>query len=121
MPRHASDDAQWQAAIADFRRSGLTQPEFCRRRGLPLHTFRRRLYARPGTPSAPASAGPTTPASAPPDTQRFVPVTLAPGPSAAAMPDPLVLILDDRHRIAVAPGFDPEALLRLIDVVRGRP
>jgi len=50
MPRQATDDAQWHAAIADFRRSGLTQPEFCRRRRLPLHTFRRRLYARPGVP-----------------------------------------------------------------------
>ena len=119
MPRQTTDDAQWQAAIAEFRRSGLTQPEFCRRRGLPLHTFRRRLYARPGAPPAPASAEPATPAAAPPDTQRFVPVTLVPSPS-VAMSDPLVLILDNRHRIAVAPGFDPDTLLRLVDVVRGR-
>jgi hypothetical protein len=46
MPRQTTDDARWQAAIAEFRRSGLTQPEFCLR-GLPLHAFRRRLYARP--------------------------------------------------------------------------
>jgi len=120
MPRQRTDDARWQAVIADFRRSGLTQPEFCRLRGLPLHTFRRRLYARSGTPPAPTSAKPTTPASSPPDAQRFVPVTVVPGPP-AAMADPLVLILDDRHRIAVAPGFDPDTLLRLVDVVRGRP
>jgi hypothetical protein len=46
MPRQTTDDAWWQAAMAEFRRSGLTQPEFCRRHGVPLHTFRRRLYAR---------------------------------------------------------------------------
>jgi hypothetical protein len=50
MPRQATDDAQWQAAIADFRRSEPTQLEFCRRRGLPLHTFWRHLYAHPAAP-----------------------------------------------------------------------
>jgi hypothetical protein len=60
MPRQASDDAQWLAAIDDFRSSGLTQPEFYRRRGLPLHTFRRprngpaipTSWPRPASPGA---------------------------------------------------------------------
>jgi hypothetical protein len=109
MPRQASDDAQWQTVIADFRRSGLNQPEFCLRRGLPLHTFRRRLYARPAVPPPPT----------------VIPVTLVPGPSspspAAAASDPLVLILDGGLRIAVAPGFDPATLARLLDALETRP
>ena len=44
MPRQTTDDVRWRTAIADLGRSGLTQPEFCRRRPLPLHTFRRHLY-----------------------------------------------------------------------------
>ena len=35
MARQTTDDARWQAGIADFRCSGLTQPEFGRRRGCP--------------------------------------------------------------------------------------
>jgi hypothetical protein len=114
MPRQATDDVQWQAAIADFRRSGLTQPEFCRRRELPLHTFRRRLYARPDAPPASASA------SAKPDVRGFIPVKLIPDPPTVSS-DPLVLILDGRHRIAVGTGFDPGTLRRLVDTLGSRP
>lgn len=124
MPRQTPNDAHWVAAIDDFRRSGLTQPEFCRRRGLPLHTFRRRLYGRPGA-TTPASAEPSPSAPAPPDTPRFLPVTLVDDPTAptpaAAPADPLVLILDNSLRIAVAPGFDPETLRRLLDAIGARP
>ncbi|RUL87479.1 IS66 family insertion sequence element accessory protein TnpA [Tautonia sociabilis] len=118
MPRQASDHTPWLAAIAEFRHSGLTQAEFCRRRGLPLHTFRRYLYGRRGPAAAPA-------APAPADTPRLVPVTLVADPvaagTAAAADDPLVLILDGRLRIAVAPGFDPRTLRRLLDALGDRP
>lgn len=124
MPRQTSDDAHWVAAIDDFRSSGLTQPEFCRRRGLPLHTFRRRLYARPGATTSPV-ARPTPDAMVSPDTPRFLPVTLVADPTtlmpAAAPADPLVLILDARRRIAVAPGFDPDTLRRLIEAIGAHP
>lgn len=50
MPRPRIVDLGWTATLNDFRRSGLTQAEFCRRRDLPLHTFRKHLYRgrRPG-------------------------------------------------------------------------
>ncbi|WP_158633766.1 IS66 family insertion sequence element accessory protein TnpA [Tautonia sociabilis] len=123
MPRQASDDAPWLAAIDDYRRSGLTQAEFCRRRELPLHTFRRYLYGRRGATPAPAATEPTP--ATPTDPPRLVPVTLvadttAPEPASAAA-DSLVLILDGRRRIAVAPGFDPETLRRLLDALEARP
>jgi hypothetical protein len=124
MPRQVTDDAHWQVAIADFRRSGLTQPEFCRSRRLPLHTFRRRLYARAAAPPAPPAAQPMTTTTASSDARLFVPVTLVPDPSATAPADgldPLVLVLDGRHRIAIAPGFDPATLRRLVDALGGRP
>ena len=34
----------WSALIADFRRSGLTHVEFCRRRQISVHAIRHRLY-----------------------------------------------------------------------------
>ncbi len=33
--------------------------------------------------------------------------------------DPLVLILDTRRRIAIAPGFDADTLRRLIEAIEG--
>ena len=43
----------WARPAAEWRDSGLTQAQFCRRRAEPLHTFRARLYRRPRTESAP--------------------------------------------------------------------
>lgn len=124
MPRKTSDDTHWVAAIDDFRSSGLTQPEFCRRRGLPLHSFRRRLYARPDATTSP-TAQPAPASKVSPDSPRFLPVTLVADPTtlttAAATADPLVLILDVRRRIAVAPGFDPDTLRRLIETIEAHP
>jgi hypothetical protein len=76
-----------------------------------LHTFRKYLY---GSPPATAVTPPA----------KFLPVTLVSDPGAAdpatAAPDALVLILSTRHRIAVAPGFDPETLRRLIEAIEAR-
>ena len=44
MPRTPSAATRWQAVIDDFHQAGLKQTEFCRRRGLSLHTFRKYLY-----------------------------------------------------------------------------
>ena len=112
MPRRYDDPIPWRQVFDDQRRSGLTQAEFCRRLGLSLHAFRKHLYA---TSPAPAAPGPA-------DRTGLVPVTLvadpvAPGSSPAA--DPLVLILDARRRIAVAPGFDADTLRRLIGAIEG--
>lgn len=112
VPEKPSTAVDWQALLHDFRSSGLTHAEFCRRRGVPLHAFHSHLYAL--TPTAPDA---TTP--------RFLPVTT---PSEARdadrsdpTPDALVLILACGHRIAVAPGFDPTTLRRLLATLEGRP
>ena len=106
MPRQTTDHALWVAAINDFRSSGLTQPEFCRRRGLPLHSFRRRLDDRPTAATSP-TVGPVPAALVSPDTTRFLPVK--------------VIALDDRIRTAVSSGFDPETLRRLLDALGTQP
>jgi hypothetical protein len=126
MPPSDTSDPTWQSVIEDFRRSGLTQPEFCSRRGLSLPTFRRRLYGKPG-PSLAQSVTQSPPIAdpIPPALPRFLPVTLVTASPAVAPsetpPDPIVLILDARRRIAVAPGFDADTLRRLIEAIERRP
>ena len=126
MPPTNISDLTWLAVIEDFRRSGLTPAEFCSRRGLSLHTFRRRLYGRPGPSIAHSAAQAPSDADPPPAvTPRFLLVTLVTGSPVVAPPetppDPLVLIVDARRRIAVAPGFDADTLRRLIEAIEARP
>jgi len=44
MAKHRTDQ-EWASILSAFRRSGLSQAAFCRRRGLALSTFRLRLAA----------------------------------------------------------------------------
>ena len=115
MPRSRTVDLRWKALLNDFRRSGLTQAEFCRRRQISLHSFRKRLY-QPVPPRTASSDDRLAAADHP-----FLPVTILPDPSSAITDPPahLELVLPNGRRIAVAPGFDPQTLRRLIAVVEG--
>src|SRR5437588_9042404 len=116
--------SRWKAILDDFGQSRLTHAEFCRRRGLSLHSFRKRLYdAR-----SQATAGNGLPrtrhqgfhalTSAP----RFLPVTVVPSPPASAAPSPaLEVVLPDGLRIAVPVGFDQYTLRLLVQALRGEP
>ncbi|HSQ55453.1 MAG TPA: hypothetical protein VLM40_06880 [Gemmata sp.] len=118
MPRGHILDLRWNALLNDFRRSGLTHAEFCQRRGISIHSFRKRLYQAPTpkpTPANPPSSDGTAP--------HFLPVTITPDPifATAASGQPLELLLNNGRRIAVAPGFDPQTLRQLLAVVEERP
>jgi hypothetical protein len=117
MPRGHILDLRWNALLSDFRRSGLTHAEFCRRRGISIHSFRKHLYQS----SSPKPTRPDLPNTASVDHQ-FLPVTILPdpAPASAVSHQPLELILPNRRRIAVAPGFDPATLRQLIDIVEER-
>jgi hypothetical protein len=67
MPRAHVVDLRWKAILNDFRRSGLTQAEFCRRRDISLHSFRKHLYS----PRRSHDQRPSAFAD-----QRFLPVTI---------------------------------------------
>lgn len=117
MPRGHILDLRWNALLSDFRRSGLTHAEFCRRRGISIHSFRKHLYQSP-SPKPTQPDLPTTASVA----HQFLPVTILPdpAPASAVSHQPLELILPNRRRIAVAPGFDPATLRQLIDIVEER-
>ena len=118
MPRSRTIDLRWKGLLNDFRRSGLTQAEFCRRRQISLHSFRKHLYQPQPSRTASREDRPATPAD-----PHFLPVTILPDPT-PSFTDPtahLELILPNGRRIAVAAGFDPQTLRRLIAVVEGPP
>jgi hypothetical protein len=111
----------WPRLLAQWRLSGLTQAEFCARRGLSLPTFRYHLYKPRPRSGSPGPIAPTDPAET---TPLFLPVVC----SSSSQPDrarsaaaSLEIILDDGLRIAVAPGFDPQTLRRLVDALRRPP
>ena len=118
MPRCHTVDLRWKALLNDFRRSGLTQAEFCRRRQISLHSFRKHLYQPQPVPTASSDHRPATPAD-----PHFLQVAILPDstPSLTDPPAHLELILPNGRRIAVAVGFDPQALRRLLAVVEGPP
>ena len=118
MSRSRTVDLRWIALFNEFRRSGLTQAEFCRRQGISLHTFRKRLYQpRQAKPVPTDHRSPASPS------QAFLPVTILPDPAPTSNHphQPLELILPNGRRIAVAPGFDSQTLRRLVAVLEQHP
>lgn len=98
----------WQAHLSAWRRSGLSQREYCRRQSVgewSLSSWKRRLAKRsPGVVS-------------------FVPVAVA---NQAAVekagftnvrPQPLTLVIGDRYRVEVGDGFSSETLSRVLAVL----
>lgn len=121
----------WSAIIADFRRSGLTHVEFCRRRQISVHAFRHWLYRhRSDLPSTSSASGstPTVPGPAPSSPPPFLPVHIRPEPiPVAVMPrelrsaPPLELVLAEERRLRIPPGFDPDSLHQVLEILEGRP
>jgi hypothetical protein len=118
MPQGHILDLRWNALLSEFRRSGLTHAEFCERRGISIHSFRKHLYQVPAPKPTLANPPSSDVAAA-----HFLPVTILPDPipATAASRQPIELVLGNGRRIAVAPGFDPQTLRQLIAVVEERP
>lgn|SRR5512135_583644 len=109
--------ASWPNLIAQWRLSGLTQAEFCARRGISLSAFRSHLYKpsrRSGSPGSPSETNTN-------GTPLFLPVVCSPAPQPIPVPpaaSPIEVVLGDGLRVAVAPGFDPQTLRRVVDALR---
>ena len=113
--------ASWPNLIAQWRLSGLTQAEYCTRRGISLPSFRYHLYKpshRSGPPCSPRETATN-------GTPLFLPVVCSPVPQGdgllAPPASPIEVVLSDGLRIAVAPGFDPETLRSVVDALRRPP
>jgi hypothetical protein len=111
----------WPNLTAQWRLSGLTQAEFCLRRGLSLPTFRYHLYK----PSRSSRLPGPSPEAATNGTPLFLPVVCSPAPQPGGLlapsASPIEVILSDGLRIAVTPGFDPQTLRSVVDALRRPP
>jgi hypothetical protein len=127
MPRSRTVARRWNTIFHDFRRSGLTQAEFCRQHQISLYSFRYHFYQpctsklTSGDDRSPSGTKLTSSDDRSPSStdHHFLPVTILPDPtpSIPAAQSHLELIIPNGRRIAIAPGFDSQTLRRLIAVV----
>lgn len=113
--------AFWRGVLAQWARSGLTQTEFCRRRGVSIATFRSWRYALARRErSAVRRRGTRTGADA-----RFVRVHVARSAAATNVVSEragsIELILEGGRVVRVGRGFDGAVLVALLRVLRSVP
>jgi hypothetical protein len=93
--------AFWQDHLAHWQASGLTQVAYCRQQGLNRDQFgywkKRLLSARSASPA--------------PGGTDFIAVQWA------AAGAPLVVVLHERFRVEVRPGFDPATLRAVVQAL----
>jgi hypothetical protein len=117
--RDAGKQRFWQARVAQWRRSGLSVREFCRREDLsePLfYSWRREPARREISESLAAGVRRQGPAQA----TRFLPVHIV-APRPVGQPTAIEIILPRGRRVRVRPGFDRDTLQAVLDLLEQRP
>ena len=101
---------EWRRLVTGWPRSGLSQQEYCARRGISVGSLQRwrRIFAGDAVPGSRGSS----------PVSEFVPVTLVgePAPSNAE----LTLVLTDGLRLEVGAQCQAETLKRVLGVLRER-
>ena len=105
QPQATTDDKiqLWSDRVAAWKQSGLSQHAYCEQQQLIYSTFaywRGRLKKLEACDNSDSGV-------------NFLPVTLKQESAAA-----LTLWINDRHSIAINPGFDPELLARVVQTVQ---
>jgi transposase-like protein len=114
LAAQAQRETHWRRVVERWKASGQPKTVFCAREGInppSLHRWLRELERRDGSgPREPGSqrrrAG---------NAPRFVPVRIAMSASTAAAPPIEVQV--GEHRLRVSPGFDPETLRQVLQVL----
>lgn len=93
----------WQAHVKGWEQSGISQSEYCRRKGLSLRSFgywKKKYFQK----------SPVT----------FVPVAVKTSPFPASLSGPsLKLLTRTGYGIEIGDGFKPETLRKLLDTLAG--
>jgi hypothetical protein len=134
MARRRLGAAQWAVLIDEWRQSGLSLQEFCRRRGLNPGTMQGWVYKpalkRAIEASRSKARGIAIKASqeaTPVETARspvFLPVQFAQAAAGSQPPrdrTAIEVILSGGRRVAVGPGFDDETLRRVVAMLESNP
>jgi hypothetical protein len=128
MARSSEKASYWAGIIRRYRKSGLTQAQFCRENDIAFHSLRwwlhqprakRAMEALRVTTGRKALPGPQAPAR--PGVAHFMPVRIV-ETAADREPDrpipgslpPIQVLLGGGRRIAVGPGFDTDVLRRVV-------
>jgi len=119
-------DEYWADLVMEWKASGLSQKEFCRRRGISDRSFNNWLYKSPYRERVArilAARSHETPNA---ETPRFLPVAVlgedrhTDTPQASAAPA-IEVVLRSGPRIVVTAGFDAETLRRVVEALEVRP
>ena len=124
MAEHGSRDEHWADMVSEWRASGLSQKEFCQRRGISDRALNNWLYKSPYRERVARILAARSQDDLVTETPRFLPVavlgaTTAINAQAAAAA--IEIVLPNGPRIAVTPGFDAETLRRVVAALEARP
>jgi lambda repressor-like predicted transcriptional regulator len=123
MAEHGSRDEHWADVVSQWRASGLSQKEFCRRRDISDRALNNWLYKSPYRERVARILAARSQAKPDAETPRFLPVTVlsaTPGADSQASCATIEVVLPSGSRIAVRPGFDAETLRRVVAALEAR-
>ena len=124
MARHGSRDEHWADVVSQWRASGLSQKEFCRRRDISDRALNNWLYKSPYRERVARILAARSQDKIDAETPRFLPVAVLGATrdtDSRAACATIEVVLKSGSRIAVTPGFDAETLRRVVAVLEARP
>jgi lambda repressor-like predicted transcriptional regulator len=119
-----SRDEHWADLVTQWRESGLSQKEFCRRRGISDRALNNWLYKSPYRERLARILAARSQDKLDAEAPRFLPVTVldaTPDTNSRASCATIEIVLPGGPRIAVTPGFDAETPRRVVAVLEARP
>ena len=123
MAEHGSRDEHWADVVTQWRASGLSQKEFCQRRGISDRALNNWLYKSPYRERVARILAARSQGDLATESPRFLPVTVLgtteATPSKATCAT-IEVVLPSGPRIAVTPGFDAETLRRVVAALEAR-
>ena len=124
MAEHGSRDEHWADVVTRWRTSGLSQKEFCQRRGISDRALNNWLHKPPYRERVERILAARSQGDRLAEAPQFLPVA-ALGSTAAnhspAVSATIEVVLPGGPRIAVTPGFDAETLRRVVAALEDRP
>ena len=123
MAEHGSRDEHWADVVSQWRASGLSQKEFCRRRDVSDRALNNWLYKSPYRERVARILAARSQDKLDAQTPRFLPVAVlsaTPEADSEASRATIEVVLKSGSRIAVTPGFDAETLRRVVAVLEAR-
>ena len=123
MAEHGSRDEQWADVVSQWRASGLSQKEFCRRRDISDRALNNWLYKSPYRERVARILAARSQGKPDAETPRFLPVAVLGATRKTDSHDAcatIEVVLKSGSRIAVTPGFDAETLRRVVAVLEAR-